>query len=338
MKLPSRVDEKLPEGVSRYYASLAESLDPEKDPIAAQFMRTDAEDHVLPHECSDPLEEARYMPVPRLIHRYPNRVLLLACERCATYCRHCFRRHFTGQSDGQIRSQDLARAAAYVGAHSEIDEVLISGGDPLMLDDARLVDILDSMNAAVGIRPLVFRIATRMPVVMPARITQALAKRMREHGQGRVWIVTQVNHPREMTSAFAAAMTCLVDQGIPVLNQTVLLRGINDDLDVLTELFSGLLRVRVKPYYLFQGDLAAGTSHFRTTIDAGLDLMDGLRDRLSGMAMPTYAVDLPDGGGKIALTRATVRGVEDGYYILLDRNGRQHRYPYEDRLADAVMG
>ncbi len=327
MKVPSCVEERLPEGVSRYYASLAESLDPEKDPIAAQFIRTDAEDLVLPHECSDPLEEARYMPVPRLIHRYPNRVLLLACERCATYCRHCFRRHFTGQSDGQITSEDLARAAAYVGSHPEIDEVLISGGDPLMLDDARLADILDAMHdAAVG-RLLVFRIATRMPVVMPARITLALAKRLREHGKGRVWVVTQVNHPREMRSAFAEAVMCLVDQGIPVLNQAVLLRGINDDLDVLTELFGGLLRLRVKPYYLFQGDLAAGTSHFRTTIDAGLDLMDGLRDRLSGMALPTYAVDLPNGGGKIALTRATVRGKEGDDYILLDRQGKEYRYP-----------
>ena len=318
---------RLPVGVSRYYAALADSLDPVSDPIAAQFVRTDAEDVVLPHECADPLEESRFMPVPRLIHRYPNRVLLLASERCATYCRHCFRRHFTGQSDGQIKPQDLAQAAAYVGAHPEVDEVLISGGDPLMLDDGRLADILDAMHAAVGARMLIFRIATRMPVVLPARVTRALGALLRTHGKGRVWVVTQVNHPREITSAFAKAIDCLVDQGVPVLNQAVLLRGVNDDLDVLTELFGGLLRVRVKPYYLFQGDLAAGTSHFRTTIDAGLDLMDGLRDRLSGMAIPTYAVDLPDGGGKIALTRTTVRGVEDGYYILLDRDGRQHRYP-----------
>jgi len=176
---------------------------------------------------------------------------------------------------------------------------------------------------------LVFRIATRMPVVMPSRVTHALVERLREHGKGRVWVVTQVNHPREITSAFAEAVGLFVDRGIPVLNQAVLLRGVNNDLDVLAALFGGLLRVRVKPYYLFQGDLAAGTSHFRTTIDEGLDLMDGLRDRLSGMAMPTYAVDLPDGGGKIVLTRATVQGIEDGSYILLDRAGKRHRYPYE---------
>ncbi len=319
----------LPVGSSRYYLSLAASLDPARDPIAAQTVRTDAEDVVLPHESVDPLAEARFMPVPRLIHRYPNRVLLLACERCATYCRHCFRRHFTGQSGGQIKSEDLARVASYVGKHLEIDEVLISGGDPLMLDDERLVSILDAIQAAVDPRALLFRIATRMPVVMPKRITVTLAKRLREHGKGRVWVVTQVNHPREMTPAFAQAIACFVDQGIPVLNQAVLLRGVNNDVDVLAELFGGLLRARVKPYYLFQGDLAAGTSHFRTTIDEGLDLMDALRDRLSGMAMPTYAVDLPDGGGKIVLTRATVQGIRDGSYLLLDRAGQQHRYPYE---------
>ncbi len=323
---------RLPRGVSRYYASLAHSLDPAQDPIAAQFVQTEAEQLILPEECADPLAEARYMPVPRLIHRYRNRVLLLACERCATYCRHCFRRHFTGQSDGQIKPEDLARAAAYVGEHPEVDEVLISGGDPLMLDDARLGDILDAMSAATKTRLLVFRIATRMPVVMPARITQALATLLRERGCGRVWVVTQVNHPREMTTAFARAIDTLVDQGIPVLNQSVLLRGVNDDVDVLAELFGGLLRMRVKPYYLFQGDLAAGTSHFRTTINEGLDLMDALRDRLSGMAMPTYAVDLPQGGGKIALTRATVAGVEDGAYVLLDRQGNRHRYPCRERL------
>ena len=320
---------RLPVGISRYYADLAESMDPARDPIAAQVVRTDAEDVVLPWECADPLAEARFMPVPRFIHRYRNRGLLLTCDRCAAYCRHCFRRHFTGQSDGQIKDDELARAAAYVGNHPEIDEVLFSGGDPLMLDDDRLVSILDAIQAAAGARLLVFRIATRMPVVMPSRVTHALVERLREHGKGRVWVVTQVNHPREITSAFAEAVGLFVDRGIPVLNQAVLLRGVNNDLDVLAALFGGLLRVRVKPYYLFQGDLAAGTSHFRTTIDEGLDLMDGLRDRLSGMAMPTYAVDLPDGGGKIVLTRATVQGIEDGSYILLDRAGKRHRYPYE---------
>ena len=329
----------LPVGVSRYYAALAGSEDPSQDPIAAQFVRTDAEDLVLPYECADPLAEARFMPVPRLIHRYRNRVLLLACERCATYCRHCFRRHFTGQSDGQITSGDLRGAAAYIAAHPEVDEVLISGGDPLMLDDAHLADILDTLTLAVEPRELVFRIATRMPVVLPTRVTGALADMLRRHGQGRVWVVTQVNHPNEMGPVFARAIGHFIDRGIPVLNQAVLLRGVNNDVAVLARLFGGLLRLRVKPYYLFQGDLAAGTSHFRTTIDEGLDLMDGLRDLVSGMAMPTYAVDLPDGGGKIALTRASVLGIEDDHYILLDRRGERHRYPHEGGLANhAVTG
>jgi lysine 2,3-aminomutase len=323
-------DTRLPVGVSRYYASLAESSDPARDPIAAQFVKTPAEDLVLPYESADPLTESRFMPVPRLIHRYPNRVLLLVCERCATYCRHCFRRHFTGQSDGQIKADEVARAARYIGEHPEIEEVLISGGDPLMLDDARLADILDQILAAAGGRELVFRIATRMPVVLPSRITQALAKMLRQHGCGRVWIVTQVNHHKEIQPAFVEAVQHLVDHGIPVLNQTVLLRGVNDDVEVLAQLFNRLVGLRVKPYYLFQGDLAAGTSHFRTTIDRGLDLMNALRDRLSGMAMPEYAVDLPDGGGKIVLTRASVLGVENGRYILCDRQGNRHSYPCEE--------
>jgi lysine 2,3-aminomutase len=319
----------LPVGVSRYYVALARQPDPATDPIAAQFMPTAAEDIHLPYETMDPLAEKRFMPVPRLIHRYPGRVLLLVCERCATYCRHCFRRHFTGQSDGQIKPEELEAAAAYIKSHPEIAEILISGGDPLMLDDARMAEVLDVLEDAAGERALVFRLATRMPVVLPVRITRALADVLWKHGRQRLWVVTQVNHPNEMTAAFGQAISNLVDRGIPVLNQSVLLRGVNNDLDVLATMFSGLLRLRVKPYYLFQGDLAAGTSHFRTTIDEGLDLMEKLRDRISGMAMPTYAVDLPDGGGKIALTRGSVLGIEDGSYILLDREGQRHRYPCE---------
>lgn len=317
------------EGVSAYYASLASSRNPQEDPIAAQFIRTSAEEQILPYESTDPLQDAAYMPVPRLVHRYTNRVLLLVNESCATYCRHCFRRHFTGSTNGAISSGQLTAAANYIRADPGIKEVLLSGGDPLMLEDTRIRDILEIIGGALQDRNFVFRVATRIPVVLPSRITDGLASLLRQHGKGHLWVVTQANHPREVSASFAEAVQHLSDHGVPVLNQSVLLRGVNNKVEVLAALCEKLIHCRVKPYYLLQGDLAAGTSHFRTSIEEGLALMDALRMQLSGIAMPTYAVDLPDGGGKIPLTRATVVGVEKEWYILRDLEGKHHRYPCE---------
>lgn len=317
----------LPFGVTRYYASLAERRDPCTDPIAAQFVPRDEESIVLPYETADPIGDEQYRVAGRLLHHYRDRVLVLANDRCATYCRHCFRRHFTAHSTGRITSAEIAEAASYVASHSEVQEALISGGDPLMLPDDHLILLLESLRGAR--RELILRLATRIPVVQPARITPGLAGRLGAFAP--IWAVIHANHPREVSSAFAVATGRLVDAGIPVLNQTVLLRGVNDDADTLEELFRGLLRCRVKPYYLFQGDLAAGTSHFRTTIDEGLDLMRELRRRLSGMAIPTYAVDLPGGGGKIPLTEASIVRREPGWYVLCDDQGREYRYPHEHR-------
>ncbi|MFW5743574.1 MAG: KamA family radical SAM protein [Spirochaetota bacterium] len=317
----------LPYGVTSYYASLARLRDPERDPIAAQFVPREAERLVLAYEAADPLADDAYRVAPRLVHRYRDRVLILAHDRCATYCRHCFRRHFTAHGGGAITGQEISDAADYVAAHEDVQEALVSGGDPLMLADGRLRHLLESLRAA---RPgLILRLATRMPVVRPSRVTGELARML-----GRLaplWTVIQANHPRELTDEFAGAVARLVDAGVPVLDQTVLLRGVNDDADTLEDLFRGLLRNRVKPYYLFQGDLAAGTSHFRTTIDEGLDLMRELRRRLSGMAVPVYAVDLPDGGGKVPLTEATVVRREPGWYVLADDAGGEYRYPDESR-------
>jgi len=317
----------LPYGVTSYYASLARTRDPERDPIAAQFVpRHEERDH-LPYETADPLADDAYRVAPRVVHHYRDRVLVLAHDRCATYCRHCFRRHFTARGGGGITDEEIRDAAAYLGAHPEVQEALVSGGDPLMLSHDRLRRLLESLRAA---RPdLILRVATRIPVVQPRRVTPELAGLL-----GRLaplWAVIQANHPRELTGEFASAVARLVDAGVPVLNQTVLLRGVNDDADTLEALLRGLLRNRVKPYYLFQGDLAAGTAHFRTTIDAGLDLMRELRRRLSGMAVPVYAVDLPGGGGKVPLTEATIARREPGSYVLRDDQGREYRYPDESR-------
>ncbi len=319
----------LPYGVSRYYAALAESLDPAKDPIAAQFVPTEAEGDLRPYESVDPIADGRYMVSPRVIHHYHDRVLILVNDRCATYCRHCFRRHFTGHDTGRIQPADIEAALDYLRERPHVEEVLLSGGDPLMLGDDELEKIIRRLREGVHPRRLLFRIATRMPVVLPARITQAFARMLAEATDRCAWVVTHANHPRELTDAFGMAVSHLVDQGIPVLNQAVLLRGVNNAVDVLENLFRGLIQLRVKPYYLFQGDLAAGTAHFRTSIEEGLDLMDALRERVSGLAMPCYAVDLPGGGGKIPLTRASVAEIHESEYVLLDASGRRYRYPRE---------
>jgi lysine 2,3-aminomutase len=322
---PDRDDnERLPQGASRYYAGLAESQDPAVDPIAAQFVPRPAEADVLPWESSDPLDERRFAVAPRLIHRYTDRVLLLANDRCAVYCRHCFRRHFTGHGGGRIRDDELDAVCRYIAAHPGVHEVLVSGGDPLMLSDAELATILERLLA---VRPdLLLRICTRVPVVLPSRVTAELAALLGR--SGTTWLVTHVNHPREMTPELTAAVRRLLAEGVPVLNQAVLLRGINDSVETLEALFRGLLRVRIKPYYLFQGDLASGTAHFRVPMERGLALVRELRGRLSGLAMPVYAVDLPGGGGKVPIESALLRFEADAC-VLRGPDGREYRYPRE---------
>ncbi len=320
---------RLPYGVSRYYASLAREADPLRDPIAAQFIPTDAENTVKPYESTDPIADQQYMVSPRVVHHYHDRILILVNDRCATYCRHCFRRHFTGHDSGRISELELRGAADYLRATPRVQEVLLSGGDPLMLADSELATIICSLKVAVPERPLLFRLATRMPVTLPARITPALADMLLDATDRRIWVVTHANHPAELTAAFRQGAATLIDRGIPMLNQAVLLKGVNNSADVLESLFRTLIQCRVKPYYLFQGDLAAGTSHFRTSIEEGLDLMDELAIRLSGMALPCYAVDLPGGGGKVALTRASLIKIGETAYTIRDRQGRDHTYPRE---------
>jgi lysine 2,3-aminomutase len=293
------------------------------------------ESRVLSYETTDPLADDQYLVRPRLIHHYRDRALVLVHDQCAMYCRHCFRRHFTAREDGAITRDELTAVADYLRAHPEVQEILLSGGDPLMLSDSRLaelVGVLREVNA-----DYILRLATRMPVVQPARITERLIDGLlrgsaAEANSGAVaglWVVTQVNHPRELTPAFEHAVSRFLRRGIPVANQTVLLRGVNNSTEILETLFRGLLRVGVKPYYLFQGDLAAGTRHFRTSIEAGLEIIAGLRRRLSGLALPTYAVDLPDGAGKLALHPDSILRVEEGWYVLRGADGREYRYPRE---------
>jgi lysine 2,3-aminomutase len=311
-------------GVTPYYAGLAQCLDPLSDPIAAQYVPQAREAVTLTGESTDPLDERRYQVTPRLVHRYRDRVLLLVYDRCAVYCRHCFRRHFTGHDSGRITPEEMDAACRYLAQAPAVEEVLLSGGDPLMLSDSELMTILARL---VAVKPdLVLRVCTRVPVVLPARITEPLADLL--GAQGTVWVVTQANHPRELTPEFVASVRRLLRAGVPVLNQTVLLAGVNDDLATLQALFRGLVRARVKPYYLFQGDLASGTAHWRVPLARGLELVQKLRARLSGMAMPTYAVDLPGGGGKVPI-EATLLRTERDAFVFRSLDGDEYRYPRE---------
>jgi lysine 2,3-aminomutase len=315
---------RLPFGVSRYYAGLAETEDPARDPIAAQYIPRPAELVTLPYESTDPIGDRRSLVTERLVHHYRDRALLLVSDRCATYCRHCFRRHFTGHGGGRLTDRQLEEACGYLSKTPAVREILLSGGDPLMLSDQELEGVIRRLRR-VDPRYIV-RVCTRLPVVLPSRVTDGLARML--GGFGAIWVVIHANHPRELTPEFTAAIRRLLCGPVPVLNQAVLLRGINDNADTLEELFRGLVRAGVKPYYLFQGDLAAGTAHFRVSIETGIALMRELRARMSGIGLPTYAVDLPGGGGKVPVETALLRTETDAY-ILRGPDGVEYRYPRE---------
>jgi len=321
---------RLPFGVSRYYAGLARTQDPHSDPIAAQFVPTSGEQAVLPYESTDPIGDTRHLVASRLVHHYPDRALLLVSDRCATYCRFCFRRNFTGNGGGRISDAQLEEACDYLSRTPGVREILLSGGDPLMLSDRDLRFVIHRLlQVDAG---YILRVCTRMPVVLPSRVTEDLARMLGSFGS--VWVVVHANHPRELTEEFRRGIRLLQAAGVPALNQSVLLRGVNDDADTLEQLFRGLVRFGVKPYYLFQGDLASGTAHFRVPMQRGIALMQELRRRLSGLALPTYAVDLP-GGGKVPVESSLLRTEPDAF-VLRGPDGGEYRYPREE-APDGTM-
>ncbi len=280
---------------------------------------------VLPFETADPLHEESWEPVSRCIHRYKDRVLLLVTDQCALYCRYCFRRRFTGDGTGGLGKHELEKIRRYLVEHPEVHEVILSGGDPLTLNDQQLQELFNLLQDVPG--NLVFRLSTRMPSVLPGRISPRLVELL-----GRIenlWLVLHVNHPAEFTDEFRKSVAAFADAGIPMVSQTVLLRGVNDSKQILTQLFHQLLESRIKPYYLFQGDLAAGTSHFRVNLKEAVKLYRNLRMTVSGLALPSFAVDLPAGGGKILLNPDSITGEEEDDYLLKDYEGRIFRYPVE---------
>jgi lysine 2,3-aminomutase len=317
------------ERVTEYYRRLADG--PEGEAVRRQFEASEAETVVSQWELGDPLGEDRYSVTSRLVHRYRDRALLLATDRCFVHCRHCLRRHFTGSEDRHITGDELEQAASYIDEHPEVQEVIISGGDALMMSTRRLVELLSRLRQ---FRPdLILRLATRAAAVAPGRVDEELVALLGSHQP--LWLVSQFNHPAELTAEAGAALGRLAGRGVPLVNQTVLLAGINDEVAVLERLFRMLIARRVKPYYLFQGDLARGTSHFRVPLARGVAIVTELRGRLSGLAMPTYAVDLPGGGGKVPLTESYFETEEPDAYVFRSIEGELYRYPKEDDRGTA---
>jgi lysine 2,3-aminomutase len=276
-------------------AALIETSDP-RDPIARQFVPDPAELDVRPDEMDDPIGDDKHSPVEGLVHRYRDRVLLKLVSACAVYCRFCFRREMIGPGKPSVISEEaLAAALAYIEGHREIWEVILSGGDPLVLSPRRLAAVMKRLKAIEHVK--IVRVHTRVPAVDPARITSALVRAVKASGK-TTYVVLHANHARELNAAARAACARIIDAGIPMLAQSVLLKGVNDDVEALGELMRAFVECRIKPYYLHHLDRARGTAHFRTSIAHGRKLMRALRARHSGLCQPAYVIDL-SGKGKV---------------------------------------
>ena len=305
--------------------SIANLIEGPDDPIARQFLPDAAELETRPEENADPIGDHTHSPVEGIVHRYPDRVLLKLTTLCAAYCRFCFRREMVGpQADAMLPPQALEAALDYIAAHPEIWEVVLTGGDPLVLSARRLKAVAERLAAIPHLA--VVRVHTRVPVADPKRITPTLVRALKARHKA-TYVVLHANHPRELTPEARAACARFVDAGIPMLSQSVLLRGVNDDAKTLAELMRTFVACRIKPYYLHHGDLAPGTSHLRCTIAEGQTLMRALRGRTSGLCQPSYVLDIPGGHGKSPIGPNYLTADSGDRYRVEDFNGAQHCYP-----------
>lgn len=303
------------------FAVLIDPDDPD-DPIGRQVLPDARELNQLPEERLDPIGDDAYSPMPGVTHRYPDRVLLRPILSCPLYCRFCFRREVVGREAGSLTPAALDAAIDYVRQSTGVREVILTGGDPLLLAPRRLADILGRLAAIDHVETL--RIHSRVPVAAPERIDEAILAALRQSKP--VWLAVHTNHARELVGPAAVAIAALVDAGVPLLGQTVLLRGVNDSPAVLAALFRRLLALRVKPYYLHHPDLAPGTAHFRLSLAEGQAIVRALRGRVPGHALPTYVLDIPGGAGKVPVEAPWIMSDEAGF-LVTDPHGRQHRYP-----------
>jgi lysine 2,3-aminomutase len=303
--------------------ALIDRNDLARDPIAKQFVPSVHETEIAPEELSDPIGDEARSPVKGIVHRYPDRVLLKPLHVCPVYCRFCFRREKVGPGGEALSVAELAAALAYIRDHDEIWEVILTGGDPLMLAPRRLGELLAALDAIQHVA--VIRIHSRVPVVDPGRVSDELVAALQPK-RASLWFGIHCNHARELTSAARGALARLADAGFPLLGQSVLLAGVNDDVDTLEQLMRALVTARIKPYYLHHPDLVRGTGHFRVAIERGQALMKELRGRLSGIAQPSYVLDVPGGHGKVPIGPAYL-GDDPPALLVEDAFGEKHRYP-----------
>ncbi len=313
---------KLSLAITPYFFNLIDPKDPEC-PIRKQVIPRGAESRTAPEELLDPVGEESTMPVDTVVHRYPDRVLFLVTDRCAAYCRYCTRSRLVSNAQDYNFHPNFEEGLRYIEEHPEIRDVLLSGGDPLLLNDVKLDYLLGRLRAIPHLEFI--RIGSRIPVFLPQRITEKFCGVLRKHGP--IWMSIHANHPKECTQELYEATERLALAGTPIGNQSVLLKGVNDDPEVYRSLIHRLLMMRVRPYYLYQCDLITGSAHFRTGVEKGVEIIRALRGNTSGYAIPQFVIDGPGGGGKIPINPDYVREVTDEEVVLTNYEGREFRYP-----------
>ena len=315
-------DTKLALAITPYFFNLIDPAD-EDCPIRRQVIPRIQETHTAPWEMSDPCGEDSHSPVPGLVHRYPDRVLFLVTDRCAAYCRYCTRSRLVSNATGYDFHPQFQKQIEYIRQHPAVRDVLLSGGDPLLLNDEKLEYLLNELRSIPHIEFL--RIGTRIPIFLPQRITPALCAMLRKYHP--LFVSIHTNHPRELTLEVRAALERLADAGIPLGNQSVLLRGVNDDVTVMKALMQKLLMCRVKPYYVYQCDLIAGSAHLRASVRQGLKIMEGLRGHTTGYAIPQYVIDAPGGGGKVPVNPEYVLSRNADRVVIRNFENKIFEYP-----------
>ena len=325
-------ESKLAMAITPYFFNLIDPSD-ENCPVRRQVIPRLEETTTAPWEMLDPVGEDSHSPVPGLVHRYPDRVLFLVTDRCAAYCRYCTRSRLVSNASGYDFHPEFERQIAYIAEHPEIRDVLLSGGDPLLLSDDKLEFLLRRLRAIPHVEFL--RIGSRVPVFLPQRITPELCTRLRRFHP--LFVSIHVNHPRELTTEVRDALGRLSDAGVPLGNQSVLLRHVNDDLETMKALVQKLLMCRVKPYYLYQCDLIAGSAHLRSTVTKGLEIMDGLRGHTTGYAVPQYVIDAPGGGGKVPINPGYILRKTADKVIIRNFEGQMFEYPEATPVAQQAV-
>jgi len=317
-----RARETLRMAITPYFVSLIDPRDP-NCPLRRQVVPTSHELQVYPIDRQDPLSEDAQSPVPGLVHRYPDRVLLLVTDRCPSYCRFCTRRRLVSSGQERTSQQKIEGMVEYISQHREVRDALVSGGDGLFLSEGMLEHLLSNLRRIPHLE--VIRIGTRVPVYLPQRITPQLVEMLRRYHP--LWINIHVNHPKEITPEMAKACAMLADAGIPLGSQTVLLAGINDCPNIIKRLVQELVKIRVRPYYLYQCDLSEGIGHFRTPVSKGIEIIEHLRGHTSGFAVPTFVIDAPGGGGKVPIAPQYLLSQSDSRVVLRNYEGRFFSYP-----------